>query len=217
LDTLGNKLVDTKLYEKMMITDTSSKFGKTAYTFKYYDKNGTMYGTPEYYSWDLYKIYTLPSSIIPALDVPIPIDIPEAWYVISDSKGTEWSIADVDLSNIKMPYNGMELTIAGKITIKGKKGTSSTVKYGEAEDISVTAQEYQTTYSFTGTGSATVSGFPIQLPLTFTGIKHNFYAKNIGLVKSVFDTINVNITFMGQTQTVELMQGSTKILIKYTK
>ncbi len=210
LDSLGNKDLTSLTTDSTVITGTQTLYGKSSFIFTTYNsKNGS--SSQNFYT-ENGKLYTAVANIMPdTTQIPLPLNIPEAWIVIADPDSSSWTIftQTYDNTNVSLPgYGSAKLT--GTFTIKGEKGTQSTMQTGENQSISVTAQEYKLVYSFVG--NVTITGLPLPMTLNFTGTRHSWYGENIGLIQSRTDPATISI---GGGLITQKIQGSESDMLRY--
>ncbi len=206
LDDDGNKVVDSEFSSKYITGGTEMKGEKEAYIFNIQDLSGNKIEDSKFYYATKTQIFEF-SKLLPPLDFSLPIDVPETWYKTADENGTEWTLFTQDLDQVEFPFSGFTVILDDVFDIKVKYEGMEDITYGTNMDKSVSTKKYKISYTFGGTAS--FSGFPIEIPFTVESIQ--YYAVNIGLVKHVMNPMVIEL--MG-TEYFR-MQGSEQILLEY--
>ncbi len=179
LDTLSNRLSTYSLLNTN-ITGTITYLSKQASVFVSLsdDKNDTVN-----FAIEGKKLYSSKAAFSPQKMTKglLPVDIPDQWYTFADYGNDSWTIYRDSLKNIPIPVDGNTYNFNGILTITGKRVESASVKWGPNEDKTVTATDFQHSYTFEGKIAGIVT-------LNKTFVIHNYYNKDMGFIKEKMES-----------------------------
>jgi hypothetical protein len=210
LDTLGNKVEDSKIILNYVITGTEVKNKKEAFVFQEQDQFGSKLAN--YYYFTTATTIEEYTDLIPDLAISLPLDWTDQWYVMMNINGTKWEIKKEDIDSLVIPIPNIgNVSLNGTLTLTVEKLADETVNYGANNDIPVNCSKFNLSYSFDGTSKTGFGTFPT----TFIVNKYHYYAENIGLVKLVENPFSVDAETILGTLKIKF-GGSTKTLLTYT-
>jgi hypothetical protein len=206
LDTLGNVVPEVLKYDTTINMGTSQFAGKSCnklgfsgtdkiavFHYFYAENNKQYYADSKYIQPDLADT-----------GFDFPIDFPEQWVKIADLDASEWKVLDYDVPSFTYDTPVGPATITGKIAIKGKKGSVSTITY---KGKSYSAQLFTITYAFTGKASILIFNYDV----VFNADVNYWYADGIGLVQRENKPFGVSVPSVLE----EKVGGSRSFLMEY--
>ncbi len=124
------------------------------------------------------------------------------WVKLTDPSLSSWDIQTIQLPELEIPIQGVSIKIKLKFTLTGERGGTSQITVPSG---TYTAKEYILNIAVSGTINDL-------LPITpFTFKMHNYFANNIGMIKSVMDPLTFSMPGADPTE----IPGSARLLLRY--
>ena len=218
LDMDQNKLEESLTAETVKCEGSETKDEQTALIYNTYLGDIPAATGTEYYYSDDTKLYTYSNYLFPDYLVnlmPIPIGIEDQWIVIANFSASSWTVLTKTYANetvgIDIGAGEIDALVNGTLTISGEKTSTQNISFGNPEETKE-CQEFVITYSFNANIKDGYGGFLYDEDVTFSLVRKNYYAKNVGLVKTILESVTISIPKLDPLS----ISGYEKILNEYT-
>ncbi len=199
----NDNLIDTTMSEyKTIAKEKQTIKDKEALIFENQKMNGEKIGssTMSINSTQIFMYFKL----LPEMDIDLPIEIAEDWYLIFDLNKTRWDLYSKYIDNETINFGNFNIILQDTFKIYVTYDGTENVTWGENNDKTDEAKVYTINYEYMG--KASTAGLPIQIP--FKAKNHYYYVENLGLVKTKFD--NVYVSFLSSN--LKIIGGFVDIL-----
>jgi hypothetical protein len=200
--------------DSTIITGTESKLSKTATVFQnFINTNNTGYVKSS--NWYFYKensnISVFSGLInemigIDKLPVKLPFAVEDKWLLVLDNQNTKWNVYTKQITNDSVTYNDIKGVFTGTLKIDAEKIGSESITVGSK---SITTQKIK--YVITVTGNATISAFPIPLPVSLNGNFYFWFGEDVGLTKLLLESQTISVTGLAPQR----LDGKEQVLLRY--
>lgn len=162
-----------------------------------FDKNATIYtsysatssdGSDAYFVTENEKIYTLPASLLPGINLGFPDSIANTWMLIVNPNSDYWLIGKY--KDLTLGLMGFSAT--GDMVITGQKGATQAFT---VNGNNLNAEEYDINPDYNG--YIIFQGYPV--PIKCSGILKLFFARGVGLV---YSDLNMEASTINTTQKI---------------
>lgn len=159
-------------------------FDTTSRDIVYYHENGELFASGSIVS----SLTDLELDGVP-FELPVSVD-KNAWFKIASNKNENWLVFEDDaITNFTIPFSGYDFKFTEPLTFNGKSkiGRSTTVGNTNYNDC------IKVEWTISTQIGIEIGTFPLNIPVEFTIV--NYYAKSIGLIKTVQDEFSVGSGF----------------------
>lgn len=127
------------------------------------------------------------------------------WIKVLDPNASQWVAYDSTFANIPIVFNGQQGIMNGRLTMTCNRGTSDSISTATSK---LSAQRY--TVTITVNMMLTVNG--INIPVQYTVPANEWYADNVGLVRSMSELFQVTGPFGGALRRT----SEERVLLRYS-